>query len=362
MNTTPPPITHPDARSMQWTPSELRWIEARDAQWMERITALEAAMREPCAWPVMPPSKGQSPVLFEDGYAEGWAKCISECKKLFAAPPAQPAQAEVSLLDGVSGCTAQDQERIDQAAKLLTGKQPQAEAVPTIYVSKGQLDSLKPDPEDEAGTYLPVRKSPKGKFTHPLFAAPKQAEPFSHATQLQIAYIKGLGDGAQQAQAQAVPQGMEVVGWEYRWFDPSPYTVTSGKWSEWERVVPRNPHMGTAADRVREIQHYIDNGMGKYEIRALYAAAPSAVQEIRCEEKLNNGGVCPRHNLQCGWPKCNEPAPQPKQAEAVPPMFGGGLVAIKTLLSRDPCAHANVAIKMIDEMLAAAPQPKEQSK
>lgn len=85
-------------------------------------------------------------------------------------------------------------------AALDDPKQAQAEAVPTIYVSKGQLDNLKPDPEDTSGTYLPVRKSPKGKFTHPLFAAPKQAEPFSHATQLQIAYIKGLGDGAQQAQ------------------------------------------------------------------------------------------------------------------------------------------------------------------
>jgi len=42
---------------------------------------------------------------------------------------------------------------------------------------------------------------------------------------------------------------------------------------------------------------------------------------------------------------------------AVPDMNGGGLVAIKTLLSRDPCAHASTAIAMIDVMLAA-PQPQ----
>jgi hypothetical protein len=30
---------------------------------------------------------------------------------------------------------------------------------------------------------------------------------------------------------------------------------------------------------------------------------------------------------------------------------GGGLVAIKTLLSRDPCVHANTAIEMIDAIL-----------
>ena len=34
---------------------------------------------------------------------------------------------------------------------------------------------------------------------------------------------------------------------------------------------------------------------------------------------------------------------------------GGGLVAIKTLLSRDPCAHANTAIQMIDAILAEQP-------
>lgn len=35
----------------------------------------------PVQWPTMPPSKGQSPVLFEDGYAEGWAKCMDECRR-----------------------------------------------------------------------------------------------------------------------------------------------------------------------------------------------------------------------------------------------------------------------------------------
>lgn len=33
----------------------------------------------PIHWPTMPPSRGQSPVLFEDGYAEGWAKCLEGC-------------------------------------------------------------------------------------------------------------------------------------------------------------------------------------------------------------------------------------------------------------------------------------------
>lgn len=40
-----------------------------------------------------------------------------------------------------------------------------------------------------------------------------------------------------------------------------------------------------------------------------------------------------------------------KQIEAM----RSGLVAMKTLLSRDPCIHADVAIGMIDAMLAEQP-------
>lgn len=44
-----------------------------------------ATQAQPIQWPTMPPRKGQSPVLFDDGYAEGWAKCMSECQKAVAA-------------------------------------------------------------------------------------------------------------------------------------------------------------------------------------------------------------------------------------------------------------------------------------
>lgn len=49
MNTTPPPVKpydHPDPHMWVWTPNEIRWIKDRDAQWMERITALEAQKQE----------------------------------------------------------------------------------------------------------------------------------------------------------------------------------------------------------------------------------------------------------------------------------------------------------------------------
>lgn len=43
---------------------------------------------------------------------------------------------------------------------------------------------------------------------------------------------------------------------------------------------------------------------------------------------------------------------------ALPFGIGDGLVAVKTLLSRDPCAHAKTAIEMIDAMLTEQPAPK----
>jgi hypothetical protein len=55
------------------------------------------------------------------------------------------------------------------------------------------------------------------------------------------------------------------------------------------------------------------------------------------------------------------PPAQPAPVQGLPFGVGGGLVAIKTLLSRDPCVHANTAIEMIDAILkehpAAQPAP-----
>jgi hypothetical protein len=46
---------------------------------------------------------------------------------------------------------------------------------------------------------------------------------------------------------------------------------------------------------------------------------------------------------------------QPAPVQSLPFGVGGGLVAIKTLLSRDPCVHANTAIEMIDAILKNTP-------
>jgi hypothetical protein len=55
--------------------------------------------------------------------------------------------------------------------------------------------------------------------------------------------------------------------------------------------------------------------------------------------------------------KYTTPPAQPAPVQDLPFGVGGGLVAIKTLLSRDPCVHANTAIEMIDAILSAPAQP-----
>jgi hypothetical protein len=61
---------------------------------------------------------------------------------------------------------------------------------------------------------------------------------------------------------------------------------------------------------------------------------------------------------------CTPPAAQPAPVQDLPFGVGGGLVAIKTLLGRDPCVHANTAVEMIDAILkehpAAQPAPVQE--
>jgi hypothetical protein len=58
--------------------------------------------------------------------------------------------------------------------------------------------------------------------------------------------------------------------------------------------------------------------------------------------------------------KSTPPAAQPAPVQDLPFGVGGGLVAIKTLLSRDPCVHANTAIEMIDAILKEHPAAQRQ--
>jgi hypothetical protein len=74
----------------------------------------------------------------------------------------------------------------------------------------------------------------------------------------------------------------EPAYWESRWLETA---NTPHTWSEWQRCEPRNPYTDTAADKVREIQGYIDAGY-KYELRALYAtpSQPVAAEGVTGEQ------------------------------------------------------------------------------
>ena len=63
--------------------------------------------------------------------------------------------------------------------------------------------------------------------------------------------------------------------------------------------------------------------------------------------------IPPAQEIVCSTGLCHyKPA---AAVQSLPFGVGGGLVAIKTLLSRDPCVHANTAIEMLDAILKEHP-------
>jgi hypothetical protein len=103
-------------------------------------------------------------------------------------------------------------------------------------------------------------------------------------------------------------------------------------------------------------------------ITAIKQALAAPVQKPFCFFYVENGeeyfapkGAYVPDNAQ---PLYTTPPAQPAPVQSLPFGVGGGLVAIKTLLSRDPCVHANTAIEMLDAILkehpAAQPAPVQE--
>jgi hypothetical protein len=102
------------------------------------------------------------------------------------------------------------------------------------------------------------------------------------------------------------------------------------------------------ADNARELG--LDYEPAVQEVRLWAVFCGGCRKEWSVPYQHPGKSICAECEAKC---KDTPPAAQP----ALPPMHASGLVAIKTLLSRDPFAHAKVAIEMIDAMLAAEPQP-----
>ena len=129
-----------------------------------------------------------------------------------------------------------------------------------------------------------------------------------HAAQQALDYIRSTVDykmghpsaceaALDLADALAEQADQEPVAWEWRWFDTSPYTVTSGQWSEWMLVEPRN-RLCTVEDSLNEFRLYIADGQ-RYELRALYTTPqpverePSAGGVLFAVEQAIQNGDCP---------------------------------------------------------------------
>lgn len=104
------------------------------------------------------------------------------------------------------------------------------------------------------------------------------------------------------------------VCWEYRHLGSHPQAADYGKWSEWQKVEPRNVYTSTVEDRVAEIQAYIAQGQ-KYELRALYVeASAQSPRDPVCPRCDGTGDV---HSPTGEWRgKCDcSPPPEPPKKD-----------------------------------------------
>lgn len=87
-------------------------------------------------------------------------------------------------IDGDYGISLSGDDRILAVIAQL------GEVVPLMYISKGQFDKLGEDQHESAGQYLPVRLTPAGNFTFPLFAGTQVLEPLEVTDGMVQAYLK----------------------------------------------------------------------------------------------------------------------------------------------------------------------------
>ena len=115
------------------------------------------------------------------------------------------------------------------------------------------------------------------------------------------------------------------------------------------------PHMvkGYCLDAITAIKQALAAPVQEFVCSTGLCHYKPAAQPAQPAQKRHVSYVCP----QCHWSLEKQPAP----VQSLPFGVGGGLVAIKTLLSRDPCVHANTAIQMIDAILAAQPTTEDSS-
>ena len=96
----------------------------------------------------------------------------------------------------------------------------------------------------------------------------------------------------------------DAARWEFRWLNPANNLHVAPSDLGWKTVNSKG--MRSEEEVLEDLQAYRYQGKPVYEVRPLFATRALEQPEIRCPVRLANGGDCPRHNLQCGWPDCNK--------------------------------------------------------
>lgn len=134
-------------------------------------------------------------------------------------------------------------------------------------------------------------------------------------------FERGRQQGMQQERAlwQLAADGQRIE----RAAQPTQKAAEPAAVPEGWQLVPIEPtiEMLLAGDSARLCEGYPTRTGPSYE--AMLAVAPSAplnaeeaqpaVVRIRCPDRLKNNGVCPHHNLLCGWPDCNKDEPRDRK-------------------------------------------------
>ena len=102
----------------------------------------------------------------------------------------------------------------------------------------------------------------------------------------------------------AMDGGEDAERWEFRWLNPANKQIVAPSELAWKTVNSKG--MRSEKEVLEDLKTYRYQGKPVYELRPLFATRALQKPEIRCPVRLANGGDCPRHNLQCGWPDCNK--------------------------------------------------------
>ena len=185
-------------------------------------------------------------------------------------------------------------------------------------VKEGQTD-LKQYVYDAAEALLRASRAPAESVTAPADTTPhpvRKPDTLVNGEALKLALnaLRRAGNNEVADEllltAQVIPASQsdsvleDAERWEFRWLNPANQQNVAPSELAWKTVNSKG--MRSEKEVLEDLKTYRYQGKPVYELRPLFATRALQKPEIRCPVRLANGGDCPRHNLQCGWPDCNK--------------------------------------------------------